>query len=71
MTMIHLACPDPRGPSRLVDALLIAAGAIPVPADPDERQAFLDLADQIGDGLDRLPARPATEEATCPTTARP
>lgn len=41
----------------LATACLIAAGFIPVPADPDERRAFQTLADELGDGLDRLPAR--------------
>ncbi|WP_119728363.1 hypothetical protein [Thermomonospora amylolytica] len=43
----------------LVAALLIAAGILPAPTRPDEQRAFQRLADQLGDGLDRLPARKA------------
>ncbi|MCP9947192.1 hypothetical protein [Actinomadura madurae] len=53
--------PDPGPPSRLVEACLVAASISSAPDDPDERQAFLDLADQLGDGLDRLPPRPVPE----------
>lgn len=58
--MIDVRMPTPAGP-RLVEALLIAGGMVPRPADPNDRQAYLDLAAELGDGLDaahtRRPAR--------------
>ncbi|MFF5325336.1 hypothetical protein ACFY2Y_16635 [Janibacter hoylei] len=49
--MIDVRMPTPAGP-RLVEALLIAGGMVPRPDDPADRQAYLDLAAEIGDGLD-------------------
>jgi hypothetical protein len=54
--VIALTFPDQAIPARLVDALLVASGAIPLPAEPAERQEFIDLANAIGDGLDALHA---------------
>ncbi|MFI0453705.1 hypothetical protein [Actinomadura sp. 6N118] len=51
--MIRVQMPTPDVP-RLVEALLVAGGVVPAPADPDERQHYLDLADELGDGLDAL-----------------
>lgn len=59
--MIRMQFPDPGLPARLVEACLIAAGISTPPHDPNDRQAYLDLADQLGDGLDRLPPRPVPE----------
>ena len=49
--MIDMRMPTPAGP-RLVEALLIAGGMVPRPDSPTDRQAYLDLAAEIGDGLD-------------------
>lgn len=57
--MIDVRMPTPAGP-RLVEALLIAGGVVPSPSDPADRQAYLDLAHELGDGLDALPARRTT-----------
>lgn len=57
--MIDVRMPTPAAP-RLVEALLIAAGMVPRPTDPDDRQAYLDLAHEIGDGLDAAHTRQAT-----------
>lgn len=54
--MITVRMPTPAAP-RLVEALLVAAGIAPRPADPADRQAYLDLANALGDGLDLLPRR--------------
>jgi hypothetical protein len=52
--------PTPDRP-RLVEALLVAAGIAPRPSDPAERQAYLNLARELGDGLeDALPHPIAT-----------
>ena len=53
--MIDLRLPTPAGP-RLVEALLIAAGVAPRPQDPDDRAAYLALANDLGEGLDTLPS---------------
>lgn len=54
--MIDVRMPTPAGP-RLVEALLIAGGMVPRPDDPADRQAYLDLAAEIGDGLDAAHTR--------------
>lgn len=46
---------DHDAAARLANACLIAAGIIQVPTDPDERRSFQQLADRLGDGLDKLP----------------
>jgi hypothetical protein len=53
--MIAVRLHDRDAASRIVDALLVASGAIPAPTDPTERQDFLTLANALGDGLDLLP----------------
>jgi hypothetical protein len=55
MIAVHFA--DYNQPARLVEACLIAAGLIPPPKEPAERDAFRALADDLGDGLDRMPRR--------------
>lgn len=45
--------------ARLVEALLVAGGAVPAPADPADRDAYLQLARDLGDALDALPVPPA------------
>lgn len=55
--MIGVRMPTPAAP-RLVEALLVAAGVAPRPADPADRQAYLELAHELGHGLDALPTRP-------------
>ncbi|MFI6522613.1 hypothetical protein ACIBF1_44170 [Spirillospora sp. NPDC050679] len=58
--MIAVRLPGgPADAAHLVEALLMAAGAIPVPDGAEARRAYLALADQLGDGLDALPAPPA------------
>jgi hypothetical protein len=62
MLDIRVSVPDAP---RLVEALLVAGGAIPVPTDPTERKVYLALANSLGDGLDTLPkpahsAKPAS-----------
>ncbi|MEU4825132.1 hypothetical protein AB0H37_24940 [Actinomadura sp. NPDC023710] len=59
--MIRMDFPDPALPTQLVEACLIAAGISAPPDDPNVRQAYLDIADQLGDSLDRLPPRPVPE----------
>ncbi|MGP4030222.1 hypothetical protein [Actinomadura sp. 3N407] len=54
--MIDVRMPTPTAP-RLVEALLIAAGMVPCPTDPGDRQVYLDLAHEIGDGLDAAHTR--------------
>jgi len=51
--VIDVRMPTPDAP-RLVEALLVAAGVAPRPSDPADRQAYLDLANELGDGLDGL-----------------
>jgi hypothetical protein len=53
--MIAVQLHDRDAAARLVDALLVASGAVPAPTDPAERQDFLILANALGDGLDLLP----------------
>jgi len=48
--MIDVRMPTPDG-QLLVQALLIAAGAVPRPTDPEDRQAYLTLAGEVGDRL--------------------
>lgn len=61
--MIDVRMPTPAAP-RLVEALLIAGGMVPRPADPVDRQAYLDLATEIGDGLDAAHTRQAANTRT-------
>jgi hypothetical protein len=42
--------------AEIVSALLVAAGVVPVSANPAERQSWLNLAYDLGGKLDRLPA---------------
>ncbi|MGC4959748.1 hypothetical protein ACLQ2P_41680 [Actinomadura citrea] len=42
--MIALRLPAPDSLDRLVDALMVAGGAVPVPDDPEDRQSYLALA---------------------------
>jgi hypothetical protein len=52
--VIDVRLPTPDG-QRLVEALRIAAGIAPRPADPAERRAYHNLAHQFGDVLAALP----------------
>ncbi|WP_395110724.1 hypothetical protein [Actinomadura sp. SCN-SB] len=60
--MIDVRMPTREG-ERLVQALRIAAGAMPAPTDPADRRAHLALGDEVKGGLDAAtrPARPAGE----------
>lgn len=59
--MINIRFPDPEDPGRLVAACLIAAGFCPAPKGREEAEQYQRLADELGDGLDRLPARPVSD----------
>lgn len=64
--MINVRMPTSEG-QRLVQALLIAAGAVPRPTDPEDRKAYLDLAEQVGDRLaDATHARPIAQGVPTP-----
>jgi hypothetical protein len=54
--VIAVRVADPDLAARMVAALLVAGGAIPVPTDTAERNDFLSLAHDLGDGLAALPA---------------
>ncbi|MGI5330953.1 hypothetical protein [Actinomadura nitritigenes] len=60
--MIAVRLPGQAAP-RLVEALLIAAGVAPRPTDPDDRRAYLALANDLGEGLDTLPAPTTATDA--------
>lgn len=66
--MIDVRMPTPAGP-RLVEALLIAGGMVPRPDDPADRQAYLDLAAEIGDGLDAARTRRTNCQGNVATAA--
>ncbi|MEU8347672.1 hypothetical protein AB0C74_38745 [Spirillospora sp. NPDC048832] len=66
--MIDVRMPTPAGP-RLVEALLIAGGMVPRPDDPADRQAYLDLAAEIGDGLDAAHTRRTSHQGNVATAA--
>jgi hypothetical protein len=65
--VIAIRLPDATAAARLIDALLVTGGAVPVPADPADRAVYLALAHQLGDGLDALPA-PTTATADAADT---
>lgn len=53
--MIAVRVPDRTQMTHLVEALLVAAGIVPPPTDPNQRQHYLDLANQLDHGLQRMP----------------